>query len=281
MPRRRIPWNQQQAKNPFRPPDWRWQRAHDLVTAGRYYSRKRDDDETGVAVQYLREQLRSVTRHAREVTLQKFAFVSEAEALWNSATLRRLELESRILAGQSDVAAGDAMEAFAPTVQAYQDLFFDVRRSLRAHIYLIDVVLGANRKEEPPEWRFARWDAWQFGPEALALWLHYLRSGGIVGAQLTESQKRTIELRIAHHQLDGAEKVGERALEHLEFLSRTPGSSQFPQTICSSITEWATVCLQSAPLPREELRRCAYSPSQFFRRRPAQPQPDTRILQIA
>jgi len=34
----------------FRPPDWRWRRAQWLVTRGRYYSRRRDDVETGRAV---------------------------------------------------------------------------------------------------------------------------------------------------------------------------------------------------------------------------------------
>lgn len=279
MPQKRISWYRQQARNPFRPPDWRWQRANDLVTAGRYYSRKCDDEETGVAVHYLRQQRRAVTRHAREVILQTFAYVSEAEAIRNRPTLQRLELEARILAGQSDVAAGDAMGAFAPTVQAYQDLFLDVRRCLKAPIFMIDSVLTPERAAEPPEWRYARWDAWQFGPAVVSLWLHYLRSDGIVGPRLTKLQKRTIELRIAHHQLRGDEQITPNALQHLGMLSERQHSSRFPQTISSGITEWVTSCLKTVPLPREELRRCAYAPSPFLRRSPPKSHSLTNHLQ--
>jgi hypothetical protein len=35
---------------PWRPPDWRWQRALDLVRNGRYFCRSRDDATTGEAV---------------------------------------------------------------------------------------------------------------------------------------------------------------------------------------------------------------------------------------
>ena len=38
----------------FRPPDWRWRRAQWLVARGRYVTPRRDDEETGRAVRYLR-----------------------------------------------------------------------------------------------------------------------------------------------------------------------------------------------------------------------------------
>ena len=44
----------QVAYDPFRPPDWRWQRAKWLIANGRYVSRRRDDDVTGRVVRYLR-----------------------------------------------------------------------------------------------------------------------------------------------------------------------------------------------------------------------------------
>ncbi len=267
MSKRRTPYYERQASNPLRPPDWRWQRASAIVTAGVYYSRKRDDEETGVAVQYLRELRRSATRFAREVTLQKFAYLSEAEAIHNRATLQRLEIECRILAGQSDVAIENAMDVFAATVQAYHDQFFDVRRCLQARSFMANVVLSTKRTDEPAEWDLARRDAWRFGPEAVQIWLDYFRSGGIVGPRLTEMDRMTIALRIAHDKLEDDDKVGECLLKHPDVLCANLTSDALPRSISAVMADWSASRWQSVPLPREDLRRCSYGPTQFFRRR--------------
>ena len=50
MTTRDCPYYELQRQNPFRKPSWRWDRANDLVNRRRYYSKKRDDTATGIAV---------------------------------------------------------------------------------------------------------------------------------------------------------------------------------------------------------------------------------------
>ena len=133
---------EQQQLNPCRQPSWRWGRASDLVKTGRYLSRKRDDEATGIAVHYLREINRCRSSRRLRRVKNRFRFVAEAREIWEAHGEVRLELESRVLARQSDVAIALAMDLPAETLQAYCDLFFDLRDRLNVKGYILWGVVG-------------------------------------------------------------------------------------------------------------------------------------------
>ena len=136
-----IPWHEFQRHNPFRDPDWRWSRAWAIVRHGRYFSRRRDDDDTGRAIHFIRGLLRQ-----RE-TLCPFEDMPDmlsAHNIWKEGGDHRLELEARILAGQSDNEIGDNMSIPPNTIRTYLSTFFDVRQRLGSRTYIMKKVLGTD-----------------------------------------------------------------------------------------------------------------------------------------
>lgn len=132
MPSKRLTYPEKQKYNPYRRPDWRWRRANALMASGNYFSKKRDDLGTGIATAFVRERLKSYAEFWARRTRETFRHVAGAEAIFNSWSLTKLEIECRILARQSDVTIGDLMELPPETVQAYHDLFFDIRPDIEA-----------------------------------------------------------------------------------------------------------------------------------------------------
>lgn len=89
-----------QACNPLRRPDWRWQRALELIAHKKYLSPKRDDEPTRTAAEFLRASCRSATeRRARKVT-RKYPGIVTALQLHQAGGDKKLELECRVLARQ-------------------------------------------------------------------------------------------------------------------------------------------------------------------------------------
>jgi hypothetical protein len=174
-----IRWHEYQRYNPVRPPDWRWTRAWSIVHYGRYYSRKRDDGITGRLVRFFRGLLR------QEETLLPYderPDLVAAQDLWKNGGLRRCELESRILARQSDEEIAARLKIAPGAVQAYADTFFDVRPRLKAKTYISTMILGTAAMDaglEPlTEW-VARSLAYFGGARVLDFVLPWLRDGGM------------------------------------------------------------------------------------------------------
>ena len=123
---RECPYHEYQARNPFRSPSWRWNRAEDLVRRGRYYSKKRDDPATGEAVYYLRTRRRGEHDRPSSRWLERYSDLDTAHGLFEQNGLRRLELEARILARQSPAEIANAMSLRAGAIEKYQSVFFDL-----------------------------------------------------------------------------------------------------------------------------------------------------------
>src|SRR5690242_428129 len=108
---------------PWRPTDWRWQRAQALVCQGRYFSRKRDDAETGEAVHYLRRLARCASERDLERLARAYPDVHAARLLHEGAGGQAVEAQARLLARQSPQEAAAALGLPAGVVEAYEALF--------------------------------------------------------------------------------------------------------------------------------------------------------------
>jgi hypothetical protein len=139
---KRLPFLELQRYNPNRKVTWRWDRAHDLVNTGRYYSTKRDGQAVGIAVAYLRDMARCLSELRLRRVVARYEHVDRAKKLWEAFDGCRLELETRILARQNDVEIAYELSLPAETIQAYRDLFFHVDDRIDASNYILFNVIG-------------------------------------------------------------------------------------------------------------------------------------------
>lgn len=137
---------------PFRPPWWRWARAGD-VHCGTW-----DDQWVGRARRFRQYPGRS-TRAASDRVLH------EASAICSRKPRQRWEIESRILAGQSDETITSRTGVTSAVVEAYEALFFSVRGRLTHPDWIATVVINP-RDLDPLEVLWKRF-AYSGGPFVL------------------------------------------------------------------------------------------------------------------
>lgn len=126
----------------LRPPFWRWERATDLLDNRRNWSRHRDDDWTHRAMAYLRAMQHLPEQQRAEKLAKIDPDVHVAHQLNAQGGPRHLEIQARLLAGQTvpEVAARVALPE--PTVAAFEALFFHVRDRLGAADWITVHALG-------------------------------------------------------------------------------------------------------------------------------------------
>jgi len=107
--------------SPFRRPEWRWLRAVYLNQTGRRFDRRVDDDW----VKHARDAIRGRGRSTSPA-----ATVRAAQELWEGDPDRRGEIETRLLAGDTDVVIAGRMALPEKVIDAYSEVFFDVRPAL-------------------------------------------------------------------------------------------------------------------------------------------------------
>jgi hypothetical protein len=137
----------QTSHDPFRPPDWRWQRCEHLLHLGRRPSRRRDDAATWAGWQYLAALRRCQDDRDRAGLCRHYPALDAAHHLRvGKDNLCRWGVEGYLLGGVEPAAVDERFRLQAGTTLAYSEQFFDVLGILAAHDYLINVVIGLHRQ---------------------------------------------------------------------------------------------------------------------------------------
>jgi hypothetical protein len=128
-------------RNPFRPPDWRWQRAGQLAGPGAR-PRRLDDDRVRRARSF-RAALGKAGGDLRDRRLARsHEDVHGAYRIHHGEPRRRGEIEARLLAGQSDEEIAGRVGVEPQVVEAYESLFFNVRDRLESSDWIAFSVFG-------------------------------------------------------------------------------------------------------------------------------------------
>lgn len=163
-----------QQHSPSRRPDWRWQRAQRLLDAGRYFSRRRDDEQTGRAIHYLRSLQKSGGK-LRAGDLAQFRDVLLAHELHQSRGNGALIMQARLLARQTTAAISVLTGVPPAVVDAYESLFFNVRDRFDARDWIMaECILGGRPARPLRESVFLRF---AYGPFILEAVRPYLIDG--------------------------------------------------------------------------------------------------------
>ena len=117
----------------FRPLDWRWQAAREVVPERREAGTNDASLETLALFQ--RALNRAHSAAARRRVARDWPELSAAHRL-RSADAPRWEVEARILAGQDDATIAARCGLTSGAVRLYHDAFFDVRPKLRARDWI-------------------------------------------------------------------------------------------------------------------------------------------------
>jgi hypothetical protein len=134
--------------NPRRAPNWRWLRAVQIDTGGPRASRATDGEE-GFA--WIRRASRLKRRYEQAGNrpdalyrlIQYDRDLFWAHSMWlDEKNPTRWAIEASILAGDSCERIAERLGASPTIVQAYENVFFDVRARLHEKLYIVNVVMG-------------------------------------------------------------------------------------------------------------------------------------------
>jgi hypothetical protein len=156
----------------FRRPDWRWRRAHWLVDRGRYLSRRRDDEETGRAVHYLRALARCRDGPSPSF-LRRFGDLYSAHRLRVEEAPKSLLVEAWLLARQPSAAIAGLTGVQPAIVDAFEALLFHCRDRIDARDWVVSQLIGPAGTAAATLKSFAYFG----GPHVLPLVLPYLVGG--------------------------------------------------------------------------------------------------------
>jgi hypothetical protein len=128
--------------NLFRPPDWRWLRAADLVDGGEAFCPGHDDAPVQAAVQYLRAWRRCRAEADRQRLARDMPDLYGAHQLHLARSLRTWEAQARLLTEEPFEVIASKCGSSPRVIDAYHDTFFHVRDRLHVEGYVIFQVLG-------------------------------------------------------------------------------------------------------------------------------------------
>lgn len=224
-----------QQHNPFRRPDWRWSRAWAIVRHGRYVSRDRDDPETGRAVRFLRDLLR--TPQDTAAIREKYPDLVAANAIYAGQASSRQEIEARILARQSTEEIAGHLSTSDESVETYSDLFFDVCDRLDAGMYVHKQILQPAWQRNAADGLLATL-AYHGGPSILEVVLPLLRDGGRELDRLTSESRvqstwaERLALLLQARQLPNDETTARSLITHFrDVIPKSGGSVEFVNLI--------------------------------------------------
>lgn len=134
--------------NPRRAPHWRWLRAVQIDSGGKKASRKKDGPE-GFA--WIRRAVR-LKRHfelagnradALYALHHRDPHLFWAHTIWaDDKAPTRWAIEARVVAGETDEQIADKLGTDPGVINAYVNVFFDVRGKLRHTDYVVNVIMG-------------------------------------------------------------------------------------------------------------------------------------------
>ena len=260
---KRLPYPEQQKLNPWRKPAWRWHRACDLIRTGQYLSRKRDDEPTGIAVQYIREVNRSLSELRLKRVRQRFVHVANALDIWQAGGAGQLEIESRILARQNDTEIGLSMNLPAPTIQAYADFFFCVREWIDANSYILFQVIKMHPSRPPTPMQLMQACAYHHGPALIEPWLEFLRDQS-TSPNLTSAAGRmaaSFDLLHTVHSLPDDAETTMRVCKHMPIFVKNEWRFATSAPATSAFCKSTDAIIGNMALPSAELEPFSYARS--------------------
>jgi hypothetical protein len=135
-------WGLPYTGNPYLTVAWRWRRSGYLLRHGRQPLPQLDDELTEQAWRFRLERRWCETEADWRQLAEAFPDHMGALQLRLGPRQRRWQVEARLLAGQDDAAIAACCAVPASVIKTYHDLYYHVRRLLKAEGFIICQVIG-------------------------------------------------------------------------------------------------------------------------------------------
>jgi hypothetical protein len=163
----RIPWL------PNSTPDWQWRYAMNLVESNRNFSEPRDGPEIGRLTRYVRAARADFIGRRYEKAIDADPFLHQAVRFKSSSWMQPLELQCRVLAGQSAAVIGVELGLPRQVVEAFCLAFFDVAHRLDQRTFIVQRVIGIEPNKPSSCEALMMLSAYNRGPHSVDLWLDW------------------------------------------------------------------------------------------------------------
>ena len=159
-------------ENPWRAPDWCWQRAA-LLARNELQPSRVDDRTVKRATKFLRSLDRSETAGDTQLLFNRDPALYWAHRLYqgqNEMYSLRAELEARILANDNPERMSTVTGLSEQAIQNYEQMFFDVRSRLKCSGFILHVIIGTalhrgfTERDYQILWKFY---GYTYGPDVL------------------------------------------------------------------------------------------------------------------
>lgn len=132
------------AHDPFKPVDYRWQRAAWLRGQGRYARKEHDDSFILLAKKFQSKLSKCQHERERERLMRQMPGIYYAHELWQSGDTgdERWVVEARLLAAEDIHRIADRQDTTPEVIFWYEKLFFNVSGKLHKRDWLVNRVLG-------------------------------------------------------------------------------------------------------------------------------------------
>lgn len=137
--------------HPYRPTNWRWERARLLKEYGRAVpGQDKDDEYTRIASRFRVAKEKCKTEIDIFKLYEKYPKVASAYEIWDEETVAiqgranpmRYEIEARILAREPLEAISKKSKINLDVLEWYEKLFFNVLDRIENHMYIMHIVIG-------------------------------------------------------------------------------------------------------------------------------------------
>ena len=166
------------SQNPWRPPDWRWQRAVDCLAGGPPPRERIDGRESFIWIKRSMKFLDAYRRCKHDERLLTELALRDPQRFWahhlftdESSKRSRFAVEAHILAHQTNRQIGYRTGCAEEYIESYEAMFFNVREKLRHTEYILNFVFGGavarglKDREYDLLWKLM---GYFYGPEMLA-----------------------------------------------------------------------------------------------------------------
>jgi hypothetical protein len=128
--------------NLFRPVDWRWRRAADLVDGGGPLSPGHDDGPVQEATRYLRAWRRCRAEEELQRLAREMPDLYGAHQLYLARSFRTWEAQARLLTEESFAQVAEKCDSHPRVIETFHSTFFHVRDRLHVEGYILFQVIG-------------------------------------------------------------------------------------------------------------------------------------------
>ena len=142
--------------NYFRPPDWRWRRATDLVDDGGPLCPGHDDGPVQEAMRYVKAWRRCRSEADRQRLAREMPDLYGAHQLYLARSMQTWEAQARLLTVEPFEVIASKCGSDPRVIETYHDTFFHVRDRLHIESYIGFEVIGPQGPLRPDRGRHRR-----------------------------------------------------------------------------------------------------------------------------